>query len=127
MHRVGKKAIKAQLDQLLDNVPMRLGQGNTIILEQIRNDIKEFFDRHSADGSRSSKRRAISNAKVLLQRDMLPILDKLTTDWKLPIQKEKISDDDETEDEKDPNDDLFMDASKDDDDGDYADIEEEAD
>jgi hypothetical protein len=85
MHRVGKNAIKNQIDQLLDNVPTRLGQGNANILQLIRHEIKLFFDRNSSGGSRLSTRKAVSNAKVLLQKDMLADIAALAVDWKEPI------------------------------------------
>ena len=122
MHRVGKNAIKGQLDQLLDNVPVRLGQGNALILQQIREEIKFFFDRNSTDGNRISSRKVVSNAKILLQKDMLAVIDTLAKDWKLPVQAEEIPDDDETDDEMTFDDGLFVDLSKDDDE-DYSDGE----
>jgi hypothetical protein len=127
LHRIGKNAIKAQLDQLLDNVPMRLGQGNGLILQLIRDEIKMFFDRNSTGGSRLSTRKVVSNAKILLQKDMLAVIESLATDWKLQVQVEEIPDDDETEDEMGFNDELFVDLSKGDDDEDYADSDGEAD
>lgn len=127
MHRVGKNAIKNQIDQLLDNVPTRLGQGNAIILQLIRDEIKLFFDRNSSGGSRLSTRKAVSNAKVLLQKDMLADIAALAVDWRQMVQVEEIPDDDETEDEMAFNDDNFVDLSKGvDDDDDYADIDREA-
>ncbi|KAE9365442.1 hypothetical protein N431DRAFT_549648 [Stipitochalara longipes BDJ] len=121
MHRVGKTAIKSQLDQLLDNIPSRLGQANAPILQTIREEITSFFDRNSTDGNRVSSRKVVSNAKLLLQKDILTNIDKLAKDWKLPVQTEEILDDDETEDEMGFNDELFIDLSKDDDDDDYTD------
>jgi hypothetical protein len=122
MHRMGKKAIKSELDQLLDNVPARLGQGNALILQQIREEIKQFFDRNSTDGSRNSSRKVVSNAKLLMQKDILVDINNLAKDWKLPVQDELFPNDDETEDEMTFDDDLFVDFSKDDDD-DYSDGE----
>ncbi len=122
MHRVGQNAIKNQLDQLLDNVPTRLGQANAIILQLIRHEIKLFFDRNSTGGSRLSTRKAVSNAKILLQKDLLADIAALAEDWKQMVRVEEILDDDGTEDEMAFNDDNFVDLSKgDDDDGDYAD------
>lgn len=122
MHRVGKRAIKSELDQLLDNVPARLGQGNALILQRIREEIKQFFDRNSTDGSRTSSRKVVSNAKLLMQKDILVDINNLEKDWKLPVQDELLLNDDETEDEMTFDDDLFVDLSKDDDD-DYSDEE----
>jgi hypothetical protein len=122
MHRVGKNAIKNEIDQLLDNVPTSLGRGNAIILQLIRHEIKLFFDRNSSGGSRLSTRKAVSNAKVLLQKDMLADIAALAVDWKQKVQVEEIPDDDETEDEMAFNDDNFFDLRKGvDDDEDYAD------
>jgi hypothetical protein len=127
MHRDGKNAIKDQIDQLLDNVPTRLGQGNALILQLIRHEIKLFFDHNSSGGSRLSTRKAVSNAKVFLQKDLLADIAALAVDWKQKVQIEEIPDDDETEDEMGFNDDNFVDLSKgDDDDEDYADSDREA-
>ena len=127
MHRVGKDAIKNQIDQMLDNVPTRLGQGNALILQLIRHEIKLFFDHNSSGGSRLSTRKAVSNAKVFLQKDLLADIAALAVDWKQKVQIEEIPDDDETEDEMGFNDDNFVDLSKgDDDDEDYADSDREA-
>ena len=121
MHRVGKGTIKAQLDLLLNNVPMRLGQANAPVLETIREEMTSFFDRNSTEGNRVSSRKVISNAKLVLQKDILANVKKLSEDWNLPVQSEEVPDDDETEDEMAFNDDNFVDLSKGDDDGDYSD------
>jgi len=121
MHRVGKTAIKNQLDRLLKNVPMRLGQANAPVLQTIKEEISAFFDRSSTEGNRVSSRKVISNSKLLLQKDVLAKVDRLAKDWNLPVQIEEIPDDDETEDEMAFNDDNFVDLSKGDSDGDYSD------
>jgi hypothetical protein len=122
MHRVSKDAIKNQIEKMLDNVPTSLGCRNAIILQLIRHEVKLFFDRNSSGGSRLSSRKAVSNAKVFLQKDLLADIAALAADWKQKVQVEEIPDDDETEDEMAFNDDNFVDLSKGvDDDDDYAD------
>jgi hypothetical protein len=121
LHRVGKKAIKAELDRLLNNIPTRLGQANALVLKDVRDEIKSFFERNSTDGTRLSTRKVISTSKVRLQKDFLADIEALAKDWKLPVQNEEISDDDETEDEMGFNDELFIDLSKGDEDDDYTD------
>jgi hypothetical protein len=122
MHRAGKNAIQGQLDQLLGNISAKLNHGHALILRQIRQEIKFFFEQNSSDGNRFSNRRVVSNAKVLLQQDMLVHIETLAKDWKLGVQVEEIPDNNETEDEMCFNDELFIDLSKDDDD-DYSDGE----
>jgi hypothetical protein len=119
LHEAGTRAIRAELDELLDSIPTRLAIGNNLVLRHIREEIKLFFDRNSTEGVRNSRRRVVSNAKLLLQKDLLKVIDDLAKDWKTKVVVEEIPDDDETEEEMALNDDLFVDLSKDDDDEDY--------
>jgi len=125
MHRVGKTAIKGQLDLLLNNIPKRLGEANAPILQIIREEIIAFFYRNSTEGNRVSSRKVISNGKLHLQKDVLAIVEKLAKEWNVPVQTEEIPDDDETEDEIAFNDDNFVDLSKGDNDDNYSDGDED--
>lgn len=116
IHKAGTNAIKAELNQLLDNIPVTLAVGYNLALQQIRDEIKSFFEQHSSDGARNSARKVVSISKVRLQEALLADIDVLAKNWisKLPV--EEIPDDDETGDEMALNDDLFIDLDKGDDD-----------
>lgn len=122
MHRVGSNAIKAELDKLLDNIPVRLAAGYDLVLQQIRDEIQSFFEQHSSDGARNSTRKAASITKIRLNEALSADIKNLAKDWvtKPPTTAVEIPDDDETEDEMTLNEELFIDLDNGDD-GDYED------
>jgi hypothetical protein len=117
MHREGSNAIKAELDQLLNDIPVKLAPGYGRVIEQIREEAKTFFEQNSSDGARNSTRKSVSLTKVRLQEALLVDIKKLAKDWvtKPPIIAVVILDDDETEDEMALNEELFIDLDKGDD------------
>jgi hypothetical protein len=125
MHREGSNAIKAELDQLLNDIPVKLAPGYGRVIEQIREEAKTFFEQNSCDGARNSTRKSVSLTKVRLQEALLVDIKKLAKDWvtKQPITAVVIPDDDETEDEMALNEELFIDLDK----GDDADYEDSSD
>jgi hypothetical protein len=119
IHEAGAKAIKVELDQLLNNIPVQLAVGYNLVLQQIRDEIKAFFERHSSDGSRNSTRKAVSITKVRLQEALVADIKALAKKWvsKPPSEEATVPfDPDEAEDENPLNDDLFIDLDKSDDD-----------
>ena len=118
IHKAGTRAIKTELNSLLKNIPKDLAVGYNLVLRDIRDEISDFFDQHSADGTRNSKRKVLSITKVKLQEALQPEIENLAQQWVTePTVDEEIPVDDDSEDETMQDEDAFMDndEGKDDD------------
>jgi hypothetical protein len=122
MHHHATGAIKAAVDKLLDSLMSRFATAYDLVLKQIREEIKSFFDLNSSNGTRNSTRRVVSIAKVHLQKDLSADINTLAHDWgsKLPVNSGGFRPDIESDDEMDVNDQIFVDIDNSPDD-DYQD------
>lgn len=110
IHKAGTKAIKTELNSLLKNIPKDLAVGYNLVLRDIRDEISDFFDQHSADGTRNSKRKVVSITKVKLQEALQPEIGNLAQQWVTqPTVGEELPVDDDSEDEPMQDEDAFMD------------------
>lgn len=81
MHRNAFKAVRAGLDEMLDNIPLTFAVAYDAVLDEIRDAVKLFFEQNSANGERTTARKAVSKAKLSLQKDFMAHLNVLANDW----------------------------------------------
>jgi gas vesicle protein len=86
MHHEATRAIKAAVDKLLDDLPSKFTTAYSSVLEQIREEIKLFFEQNSSNGQRKLRngtRRLPSKAKERLQKALSIDINTLANDWTL--------------------------------------------
>lgn len=122
MYLEASRAVIAVLNEMVENLPKSLHAAYNIPLKDIQEQITRFFDENTASGTRTSGRKVVSNAKLSMQKDLLPVLAKLTEAWTSDDGVMKVV---EEEDDDDhmlfDNNDLFDISGKDSCDADYED------
>jgi hypothetical protein len=123
MHHEATRAIKSAVDKLLDELPSIFATAYSSVLEQIREEIKLFFEQNSSNGQRKLRngtRRPPSKAKERLQKSLSVDINALAKDWTLRLPANSGRDNDESDDEMDFNPENFVEIDNSDD-GDYND------
>jgi hypothetical protein len=115
MHHEAIRAIKSAVDELLNSLPSKFANAYNPVLEQIREEIKLFFEQNTSDGKRNTTRRVISTAKIRLHKDLSADLNTLANNWdsRLPVQSSPQND--ESDDDMDLRNFVEVDNSQDDD------------
>jgi len=113
MHHQGSKAIKADLNKHLESLPSTFGKGRKPVLDQIKAEIKLFFEQNSSTGTRKlSTRRVVSPAKVVLQEHILAQIAKLVDAWKSECPKVPEPELEEAQNDSGLEDDRFFDLGE---------------
>jgi hypothetical protein len=123
MHHEATRAIKAAVDKLLDDLPSKFTTAYSSVLEQIREEIKLFFEQNSSNGQRKLRngtRRLPSKAKERLQKALSIDINTLANDWTLRLPVNSGPENDESDNEMDFNPESFVEIDNSDDD-DYND------
>jgi hypothetical protein len=115
MHHEATRAIKSAVDKLLNSLPSKFANAYDPVLEQIREEIKLFFEQNTSDGKRNTTRRVISTAKIRLHKDLSASLNTLANDWDSRLPVESSPQDDDSDDEMNFGNFVEVDNSQDDD------------
>lgn len=88
MHHAGNKAVKCELEKLLNSCPTMLANGPEAVLTQLQHELDVFFEQNTADGDRNSGRKKRSPKKIELQKALLGNIDTLANAWEhdAPVQ-----------------------------------------
>jgi hypothetical protein len=126
MHREATRTVKAAIEKLLDKLPSKFATAYNLALELIREEVKLFFEQNSSDGTRSSTRRVISNAKIRLHNDLSTDITTLSNEWSSKFPVSSSPEIDESDDEMDLDDQIFVEVDNSPDDDYQGDIDGDA-
>lgn len=84
VHEAGRLAIENSLESMIRSFPDKLEKRYRTVIDEIQTGIDTFFENSTKSG-RSSKRKAVSNSKLQLQKSVQPLIDKLEKAWRMEL------------------------------------------